>query len=791
MKKRTTSSLKLKRFSLGLALLTLSIRAGYGCEHDQYDSVHFHSGKVDFGTPPRYWAIHGDLDDRPLARGGEGVAGEGKFDESYAYEMDKARKKIKDNLLGSAVAYVDKSQWARALKTYEWLDRRFQHSGGVRDRIEVLRLAQSIRGSHKAQAGSLTTDLKRYMAAMHLVDVDDEKLGSVAKAEAIFQDIAQKTRFMWLREHALYQMASCKYQSEDYTGAVASYQSLFRQFPRTRLRENALIMMARAAILPSEAGKRDIPAGLSAMKHLLQLYPKTRFRLSIQGLQARAAFLTGRFGEAINAYLRLGDLESVEQARKNIPAVSQDHIRARLFVGYLRRVANPRDFDQYERAVQAIRHLRKSMSAQEAIRFSRTLLSDPTLACSYLYYRLNHCENTPRDFAHLASFADRLVARHTGAALSTQVRVRLAEAHYHTGLYKRAFSWVEDIPSKQRDDRALWVRGALMQKLGRNREALAEFHALLSRYPASHLSHGAREEVAILCEALHDNAGALDQYFALHYQPDIAFFLDARMTTSEIKAYLNRSADFTYPEPMTKDESYMGTAWKRLHNTHSTMHDVLRYTLGVRYLRTMEWDKAAQWLRQVPRDAYIAFSKGRREWDDSNSPDPLSAARELQHLQQAASFAKGNVRAAALYKFATYYYRHGLLLNYNPVLWQDTRMINFDAYWNKDHATHEDIAAARRHMYQHEVYVKCQEICQQIAEKYPHSPEAPKALYRAACAASHLGNLNEWWRNDEHRDHEDEASRLMKRLVSRYPRSPLAHSARKYAEVFLGKAPPE
>jgi hypothetical protein len=142
-------------------------------------------------------------------------------------------------------------------------------------------------------------------------------------------------------------------------------------------------------------------------------------------------------------------------------------------------------------------------------------------------------------------------------------------------------------------------------------------------------------------------------------------------------------------------------------------------------------------------------------------------------------------KAEAAYAFASYYYKHGLLLLYNDALWDYQRIWSLSSWWNVKHATKEDIAAVRRHLYDHDVYAYSMKLCLDVARRYPGTKAAPKALYRAACSAHHLASLNHRW--------EDEAKRIglidksvnyLRSLAKAYPRDKLAHSARKYAAVF-------
>src|SRR5205814_1529317 len=154
-----------------------------------------------------------------------------------------------------------------------------------------------------------------------------------------------------------------------------------------------------------------------------------------------------------------------------------------------------------------------------------------------------------------------------------------------------------------------------------------------------------------------------------------------------------------------------------------SLRHLLAYSLGIRLLRQDRWDEAAAWLRTVPRATYVSFNRGRRNWDGNPPPDPLYAAWQLGGLQRAVSRARtDNDRAAALYRYASFYYHHGTLLLYNPVLWQHEREYGFQFWWNKRHATDKDDKALWTHMYEHEVYARALALCLKIADRYPRSP---------------------------------------------------------------------
>src|SRR5206468_2503097 len=130
-------------------------------------------------------------------------------------------------------------------------------------------------------------------------------------------------------------------------------------------------------------------------------------------------------------------------------------------------------------------------------------------------------------------------------------------------------------------------RGAVYHKQKRYTAALADFNTLLARFPKSPLQHGAREELALLHEAVGDLGGALEQYFALGYQTDVAFLLDARMTRDEMRRYMRLHRDMPY-----RLQPHWGEETPPARSIRYTRNDVIAYSLGIRCLRDERWDEA-------------------------------------------------------------------------------------------------------------------------------------------------------------------------------------------------------
>ncbi|MCW3055803.1 MAG: hypothetical protein JWN14_4973 [Chthonomonadales bacterium] len=742
------------------------------CISDKIDSVHFHSAPPDFGIPPRRAILswRGEHDDRPsdAEMGGEKAAElEPPDEEENAKRQQRFAARI------TAIERIeDGGKWRQARQELEALAAQMGWTGTLRDRIQLLHQFETM----PTVPPTLLTTYRRYRQGL---DADEQE--QRGPAQDAFEQVYKDPVGGFLRAHACYQLASMAWEWLDFPRAVSLYQGLLKEFPQSAKREDALMMLARCALQPATTAGRNLVAGKAALDQLAQEFPHSRFHAAALGLRGRLHYLNAEYPAAFQCYQAVGDSRSIEMLMKAGVGQSASRYRVWLLMAYLRQLPKAHTYTDYAQAISAIDRTRYALAPQDLKRFAALLRQDPTLPDSYLYYRLYHTDLKPTDLKSLAQLADEIVAAHPATPLSTVVRVRLAEVYYRARQYDKALRWAAD----QRGggklyDRALYVRGATLQKLRKTREALAEFQALLAHCPYSALRHGAREEAAILCEALGDRVGALEQYFALEYTADIAYLLDSRMSLAEVERALHR---FHRRRPGV--HNYGGESHSE-YVLHYSDRELLTYTLGMLSLRAERWDDAERWFKQLKSKRMRRFSLGRAHWESRSSPDPLAAAQDLRRLSAAVQAAPNdNARATALYKVATYYYTHGTLLLYNPLLWQNERAMDYGFFLNPKHVNAEEASATRAYMYRHEVYARALAICLQIAQRYPNAPVAPQALYRGACSARFLANFNGWWRAENHtRNHWREAARLMHDCAVRYPHHPLAKEAAKYAKVF-------
>lgn len=600
---------------------------------------------------------------------------------------------------------------------------------------------------------------KSYLRARALYD-----RGELEQAERLVRGVYFDRKSGFLRAHALYTLASIEYDRSNFRRAAGLYERVVREFPKSLKRDEALIMGARCLLRsPPQShpthywewvdapkpSPEDVQRGRALLWQLLEQYPRTRFRFNALGWLGRCEYVRKRYADALRFYLKQLDTATSE--------------------------------GEATTALHSVRIARRKMTATDALRFHHLLLSQPSLVAPYLDYRLYHCANDQEDLNSLVHLAERIARRRPRRP---DLAIALAEIERQRGRHRKSLRWANRaLTSLNRRnmsagrDLAYFLRGLAKSQLKRRREAIADFEALLRRYPRTYLAPAAHEQLAMLYEDGGQLGKALDQYFALNYHADVAYFLDARMSTADIRRYLAS------------------------HPHHSKPH-LLIYSLGMRYLRADKLDRAERSFDRLSPHALqrLRTEKWKAEWpsleEEGVQPpsvkglnlkyNPLETIHDLRRLKAAVTAAHTpEVKAQSLYSLATYYYVRRNLLLYNAPLWQGIRADNFGFFWNTGHLSKQDDIAAHKHQYEHECLNRAREICFKIVRRYPNSSVAPKALYRAACCSRRLANFNGWWRKENSRhNYWKESVRLMNEMARRYPHDPLAPKARKYAAVF-------
>ena len=540
------------------------------------------------------------------------------------------------------------------------------------------------------------------------------------------------------------------------------YAAVARAYPASTRAAAALIMAARGEANVSRPAPGGLARARRAAETLLREHPSSRFAWDARGVLGRLDFLAGRYPAARARYegqVRAADTEARKtQAFGSIIACLRPaRDRAAIAHTALRWIAATDAADPYPARAffaQTMGGFRKG----DAPAFTALLAKDPAAFATYLELR----QDSPTDLLRLAEPARRAAA---GTAVRPRIDALLAQAALARG-DARAALYARGAMRGRGDDHAVgaFVLATLDRRAGRYRAARAGFAGILRDHPASYLVGGARENLALVAEALGDLATAMDAYLALGYLHDVAYLADARMTPGELAAYVA-----AHPR-----------------------QDALRYTLAMRHLRRAEWDLAQKALapfsdahRRVLTSGFVSPYQAER---DGPLQDPLLTLRALRRLDLAVKAAQGpEAKARALVAMGDYYYSHKCLLLYSGPVWRSERDGAFAFSWNATVATAKDDAALRAHYDEHECYVQALDRYRAVLKDYPDSKVAPHAAYWAAVSVKRLSNMAPYWRwRDRREDLKAEAIRLMA-LAAESPDPALAAKAAKYGPVFASE----
>lgn len=310
---------------------------------------------------------------------------------------------------------------------------------------------------------------------------------------------------------------------------------------------------------------------------------------------------------------------------------------------------------------------------------------------------------------------------------------------------------------------ALWTLGVAEHRLRHFDEARQNFTTLLRDYPHTRLTEGARRLLAMIAEDAGDIDGALEQYVALDYDLDVAYFIDRLMTAEQLAGFIQRHPD-------------------------SPKRNQFTYALGVRYLRAKRWDDARKTLSQVatsktpgyPRSFYggdctrgstrvitgALTNDSNQEcvdpkdgtFDDEYNPiitaslvmRDIQTANDLEALERRVENAAGNeAKAEALYQLASYQYEASSLLFYNPLA--------SPGYWNLSLLAGEgkyrvinEAQMLFESTQEHERLARALDNYLEVVNRFPHTPAARDALYTAAVCHERLSAYNPYWREIYH-----------------------------------------
>lgn len=351
------------------------------------------------------------------------------------------------------------------------------------------------------------------------------------------------------------------------------------------------------------------------------------------------------------------------------------------------------------------------------------------------------------ELERIAKFAAAMVKRYGTSRVSGDFLLRVAEAKLELRdlAGAQAFSQKAIANGIAGDERAqaLWVKGSSEHGQKKFSAARASFSQLIKEFPDNKLTEGARRLLAITAEDQDDLETALEQYLALKYDYDVAYFIDVLMPADRLAKFVESHKD-------------------------SDDHNFLLYGLGVRYMRDRRWNEARDTLRRVTAisspnaDLYSevedrAFAKAPDTWSEDHKRAirakwvmrDIQTVDDLERLETAANNAEGDeAKAEAMYQLASYQFDADDLLFYNPAAWDGMRHellsgLNFSDHFRLPGESENLLNYSKSH----ETLARAIPIYLDIVDRYPNTKAAKDALFSAVVAQEKLSNMNDYWRD--------------------------------------------
>jgi TolA-binding protein len=630
--------------------------------------------------------------------------------------------------------------------------------------------------------GSSPSHVQAYLAARTLHDDD-------RPADEIQLALGQAASDVNLKDNVAYLKAAGLYRGKQFEDAARAFNALARKYPQSEKREAALFMFAVATMKTSLAytptsgdeahlhedgteGRHEViiddewHSALGGFKRLMSEYPRGRYFNDARGWIAYLMLRKGDRAEALAEYYRLLSDQRDENAR----------IEAAISLEMVRHHATDEELSQVEASLADEPQVALTYAYHSIFNYS----IDPGL--SYPGYETVNDANGTYDaeassrlhqqrkqewskqraatgrhtVERILAFSLRLMNRYPSLAIGGAFALRTAEASVELDHNQDAVQFAQRALQSgvQNNERAqtLWTIGLAEHRLKHFVSARKNLETLIRDYPRSNLTEGARRLLAMVAEDSGDIDGALEQYIALDYEVDIAYFIDVLMTIEQLTQFIDRHPDLPEKNSFT-------------------------YALGLRYLRANRWNEARTTYNKVHAYANpqaTVFSMGQcidiseedndcsdpkgSQWLDENDKPvithnlvlrELQTVSDLERLERAVTSAPDNEAAAeALYQFASYQYEASRLLFYNPILWSGNR------YWDLSYLAlkgrYRALNEAQNlfaYMQEHDTFARALKIYLEVVDRYPHTRAARDALYTAAVCHERLSEYNAYWRD--------------------------------------------
>ena len=624
--------------------------------------------------------------------------------------------------------------------------------------------------------GSKTSRVQAYLWARRS---HDEK--AHAGVPSALSEIGNDIR---LQDNAAYLLAAQLYQEGKFVEAARAFSAVVRRYPQSEKREAALFMAAVATMKTSRAFTPT-----SGDEAHLHEYDDEEVRHQVEIDQPWREALAG-FERVMTQYPRGRYFDDARGWKAYLLLRKGD--RAGALVEYYRLLADKQNRNTQIEATLSLELVRHHASDEEMTRVEQQIAGEPEVALAYAYHniynysidpgadypqyeelkdaagkylheasrlrndeleaewRIRREKTTKNQLTRIVAFSRRLMDRYPTLRLGGAFALRAAQASLELDQNENAAQFSRRALQSRLNAgerlQALWVSGVAEHRLKHFNSARESFNNLLRDYPNSELTEGARRHLAMAAEDSGDIDGALEQYIALDYTVDVAYFVDALMTKEQLASFID-----SHPESPKLNE--------------------LRYALGVRYLRSNQWDEARAAFTKVQTTAatervswsFDCINNGTqcidpKEGDGNEYTGPLITTRLVMHDVQTANKMEAleraveqandpEAKAEAMYQLASYQYEASSLLFYNPVAWSGVR------YWNLSYLASEDRFRAPNepqilfaYMQEHDTLARALKIYLEVVDKFPRTRAARDSLYTAAVCHERLANYNDYWR---------------------------------------------
>jgi TolA-binding protein len=624
--------------------------------------------------------------------------------------------------------------------------------------------------------GSTPARVKAYLKARHEYEEDKPD------AEEIERELESIKSDKNLNDNVAYLRAAEIYSEDNFAEAAEAFAKLATRYPNSEKCEAALFMAAVATMKTSstyvEASgnsnwdyTKDPPKAeideawhnaFGAFQKLMRDYPRGRYFNDARGWLAYLLLRKQDRAGALIEYYRL--LTSSDENARIQGAFSLTFVRSSATEDEMSRVEKQLESEPQVALAYAYHNIYNYSIdpgyTAENVRSEE--FKDANGNINYEARRLRYEElekeaslknaSASRDeLERVLNFSRRLLARYPGLQAGGGFSLRAAQASEELNDNQAAATFAQKaLRSGLRGDQraqALWTQGIAGHRLRQFDQAKHAFETLLKEFPVGPLSECARRSLAMTAEDSGDIDGALEQYIALDYSIDVAYFVDTLMTLEQLAGFIER-------------------------HPNSPKANEFTYALAVRYLRANRWEDARKTLARVQTASTPDYSQysyygncdgnemigcwdpkdGETDADGNAIITPalvmrdVQTANDLEALELRVNQAvRDEAKAEALYQFASYQYQASSLLFYNPLA--------SPGYWNigllsgkgKYRAANESQILLNATQ-ERERLARALNVYLEVANRFPQTRAARDALYTAAVCHERLSSYNPYWR---------------------------------------------